>query len=157
MDYQRNHLIMAGYDPNFLGNNITLPVPSFAPSLAGDVLHSPRLENEIFAHYVNHSIITHRVRRSPIIACLTLPTNEFGGFFVLRLDGTRQDFSYHSRGRISRLRSMASGTSHSVWIFDPSSGMPYRTQGRIENIDCGVMVAVTVLSDASSESCCDFV
>ena len=66
---------MAGYDPNFLGNNITLPIPSFAPSLAGDVLHSPRLADEIFAHYVNHSIITHRLRRSPIIACVNIDQN----------------------------------------------------------------------------------
>ncbi|MEA5541958.1 DNA/RNA non-specific endonuclease [Limnoraphis robusta Tam1] len=66
---------MAGYDPNFLGNNIILPVPTFTPSLAGDVLHNSLLADEIFAHYVNYSIITHRVRRSPIIACFNVDQN----------------------------------------------------------------------------------
>lgn len=67
----------AGYDPNFLDTNIILPVPSFAPSLAGDVLHSPLLAHEIFADYVNYSIITHRVKRSPMIACLNIDQNQF--------------------------------------------------------------------------------
>ena len=66
---------MAGYDPNFLGNGINLPVPSFAPSLAGDVLRSSLLEDDIFAGYINYSIITHRVRRSPIIACVNINQN----------------------------------------------------------------------------------
>lgn len=66
---------MLGYDPNFLGNNITLPVPTFIPSLAGNVLHNSLLENEIFAHYVNYSIITHRLRRSPLIACVNIDQN----------------------------------------------------------------------------------
>ncbi|MDY6938838.1 MAG: DNA/RNA non-specific endonuclease [Cyanobacteriota bacterium] len=63
---------MQGYDPAFLGNNITLPVPTFAPSLAGHVLHSARLADEIFANYVNYSIVTHRQKRSPIIACANI-------------------------------------------------------------------------------------
>ncbi|MEM7717177.1 MAG: DNA/RNA non-specific endonuclease [Cyanobacteria bacterium P01_A01_bin.68] len=66
---------MAGYDPNFLGNGINLPVPSFAPSLAGDVFRSSLLEDDIFAGYINYSIITHRVRRSPIIACVNIDQN----------------------------------------------------------------------------------
>ena len=66
---------MTGYDPNFLGNGITLPVPSFAPSLAGDVLRNDVLDDDIFANYVNYSIITHRVRRSPIIACVNIDQN----------------------------------------------------------------------------------
>ncbi|MDJ0733369.1 MAG: DNA/RNA non-specific endonuclease [Nostocaceae cyanobacterium] len=66
---------MAGYAPNFLGNGITLPVPKSTPSLAGDVLHSPLLEDDIFADYINYSIITHSVRRSPIIACINIDQN----------------------------------------------------------------------------------
>lgn len=67
--------IMAGYNPDFLGNGINLPVPSFAPSLAGDVLRSSLLEDDIFASYINYSIITHRIRRSPIVACFNLDQN----------------------------------------------------------------------------------
>ncbi len=66
---------MAGYNPDFLGNGIVLPVPSFAPSIAGDVLRSSLLEDDIFAPYVNYSIITHRVRRSPIVACVNIDQN----------------------------------------------------------------------------------
>lgn len=66
---------MAGYNPNFLGNDINLPVPSFNPSLSGDVLRSSLLEDEIFANYVNYSIITHRARRSPIISCVNIDQN----------------------------------------------------------------------------------
>ncbi len=66
---------MAGYNPDFLGNGINLPVPSFAPSLAGDVLRSSLLEDDIFATYINYSIITHRVRRSAIVTCVNIDQN----------------------------------------------------------------------------------
>jgi magnesium-transporting ATPase (P-type) len=48
---------------------------------------------------------------------LTLPGLKAWGFFVRRANLLRQDFSRQSRGRISQ----------SVRVFDPSSGMPYRT------------------------------
>lgn len=66
---------MAGYNPDFLGNGINLPVPTFDPSLAGDVLRSPLLEDEIFASYVNFSIITNRVKRSAIVTCVNIDQN----------------------------------------------------------------------------------
>ncbi len=66
---------MAGYNPDFLGDGIHLPVPSFTPSLAGDVLRSSLLEDDIFAAYVNYSIITHRVRRSPLLSCVNIDQN----------------------------------------------------------------------------------
>ncbi|MBE9211458.1 DNA/RNA non-specific endonuclease [Plectonema cf. radiosum LEGE 06105] len=66
---------MAGYNPDFLGNGINLPVPAFAPSLVGDVLRSSLLQDDIFASYINYSIITHRVRRSAIIACFNIDQN----------------------------------------------------------------------------------
>lgn len=67
--------IMAGYNPDFLGNGINLPVPSFAPSLAGDVLRNSLLEDDIFANYINYSIITNRVRRSTIVTCANIDQN----------------------------------------------------------------------------------
>lgn len=66
---------MTGYNPDFLGNDINLPVPNFAPSLAGDVLRSPLLKDDIFASYINYSIIMHRVRRSAIVACFNIDQN----------------------------------------------------------------------------------
>ncbi|MGF1672654.1 MAG: DNA/RNA non-specific endonuclease [Rivularia sp. (in: cyanobacteria)] len=66
---------MTGYNPDFLGNDINLPVPAFAPSIAGDVLRSPLLKDDIFASYINYSIIMHRVRRSAIVACFNIDQN----------------------------------------------------------------------------------
>ena len=66
---------MVGYDPNFLADNITLPLPGFNPSLAGNVLTKPELENGILANYINYTIITNKVRRSPILAALNINQN----------------------------------------------------------------------------------
>ena len=111
-----------GYDPKFLGSDIILPVPTFAPSLAGDVLHSNRLEDEIFAHYVNYSIITHRIKRSPIIACLNIDQNQLksvprrGGWNIdtrigaeFQLDNDYYRHNPWDRGHLARRASLAWG------------------------------------------------
>ncbi|MEL7039530.1 MAG: DNA/RNA non-specific endonuclease [Cyanobacteria bacterium J06592_8] len=113
---------MAGYDPQFLGNNITLPIPTFTPSLAGEVLHNSLLDNEILAHYVNYSIITHRTRRSPLIACVNIDQNlrkkvprtkdwkidsRIGAEFQLNNDYYRRN--PWDRGHLARRGSMAWG------------------------------------------------
>ncbi|MGB5769749.1 MAG: hypothetical protein WBM32_07755 [Crocosphaera sp.] len=56
---------MPGYDPNFLQEDISLPLPSFSPVLAGDVLVNSRLTDGFLADYVNYSIIT-RISHKPI-------------------------------------------------------------------------------------------
>ena len=66
---------MAGYDAEFLGNGITLSLPGFDPSLAGNVISNSRLREDIVADYINYSIITHQLRRSPILAALNIDQN----------------------------------------------------------------------------------
>ena len=66
---------MTGYDAKFLGSNITLPLPRFAPSLAGSVLTNPSL-NGHQADYVNYTVITNRERRAPILAALNIDQNK---------------------------------------------------------------------------------
>ncbi len=113
---------MAGYNPDFLGNGINLPVPTFAPSLAGDVLRSPLLEDDIFASYINYSIITHRLRRSAIIVCANIDQNLFknakrkkGWKIDTRIGADFQlDNDYYGnnpwdRGHLARRRSLAWG------------------------------------------------
>ena len=83
---------MTGYDPNFLGEGITLPLPRFAPSLAGLVVSNPRLTDNILADYVNYSIITNGERRSPVLAALNIDQN--------LLKGTRRNDNWRIDTRI---------------------------------------------------------
>ena len=66
---------MPGYDPNFLQEDISLPLPSFSPVLAGDVLVNSRLTDGFLADYVNYSIITHQQLRSPILCAFNIDQN----------------------------------------------------------------------------------
>lgn len=66
---------MNGYDPKFLGEELVLPLPDFSPSLAGDVVRNNLLSNGVLAHYVNYTIITHKLQRSPILAALNIDQN----------------------------------------------------------------------------------
>ena len=66
---------MVGYDPKFLADNLTLPLPGFNASLAGNVLNKPELEEGILANYINYTIITNKVRRSAILAALNIDQN----------------------------------------------------------------------------------
>lgn len=70
---------MVGYDPEFLGSGIDLPLPSFSPSLIGDVLNKPELRDGIYADYVHFTIIMNRARRSPILAALNIDQNLLKG------------------------------------------------------------------------------
>lgn len=64
--------IMNGYDPNFLGNGITLPLPAFSPTLIGNVLNKPELREGIYADYIHFTIAMNRERRSPIYTALNI-------------------------------------------------------------------------------------
>lgn len=58
------------YDPNFLGQ--PLPLPSFSPELEGLVLKKPELDNQIYAHYHNYTVVMHRELRTPLFAALNI-------------------------------------------------------------------------------------
>jgi endonuclease G len=67
---------MVGYDPDFLGSDIRLPLPQFSPALVGNVLNKLELRDGIYADYVNFTIVMNRVRRSPILAALNIDQNQ---------------------------------------------------------------------------------
>jgi len=68
---------MVGYDPDFLGSDIRLPMPQFSPALVGHVLNNRlELRDGIYADYVNFTIVMNRVRRSPILAALNIDQNK---------------------------------------------------------------------------------
>ena len=58
------------YDPNFLGQ--PLPLPSFSPELEGLVLKKPELDNQIYAHYHNYTVVMHCELRTPLFAALNV-------------------------------------------------------------------------------------
>lgn len=68
---------MVGYDPDFLGSDVRLPMPQFSPALVGHVLNNRlELRDGIYADYVNFTIVMNRVRRSPILAALNIDQNK---------------------------------------------------------------------------------
>ncbi|MEM9089312.1 MAG: DNA/RNA non-specific endonuclease [Cyanobacteria bacterium P01_F01_bin.53] len=70
---------MDGYNPTFLGNDTPLPLPSFSPSLVGNVLNRLELRDGIYADYVHYTIVMNRERRSPILAALNINQNLIKG------------------------------------------------------------------------------
>lgn len=70
---------MSAYDPDFLGSDISLPLPSFSPAIIGNVLNRLELRDGIYADYVNFTIVMNSVRRSPIYAALNIDQNLLKG------------------------------------------------------------------------------
>ena len=66
---------MTGYNKEFL-SGIVLPMPSFSPMLEETVLKSTALDEKIYAHYVNYSVITNKDKRSPILSALNIDQNK---------------------------------------------------------------------------------
>ncbi|MEL6161409.1 MAG: DNA/RNA non-specific endonuclease [Cyanobacteria bacterium J06627_32] len=67
---------MKGYNPNFLGEDIPLPLPAFSPAIVGHVLNDRlQLRDGTYADYVNYTIVMNRVRRSPLYAALNIDQN----------------------------------------------------------------------------------
>lgn len=67
---------MNGYDPDFLGNDISLPLPSFSPAVIGNVLNRLELRDGIYADYINYTIVMNKVRRSALFAALNIDQNQ---------------------------------------------------------------------------------
>lgn len=66
---------MVGYNPEFLGTDFPLPMPSFSPTLVGNVLRKPELRDDIYVDYINFTVIMNRVRRSPLVTALNIDQN----------------------------------------------------------------------------------
>lgn len=61
---------MTGYDPDFLTESV--PLPTFSPTLDGDVLRRPDLRHDVFADYVHYTVAMHRGFRTPLFAALNV-------------------------------------------------------------------------------------
>ena len=52
-----------GYDPNFIGDGISIPLPTFNPTLSESVLHRPSaLRNEIFLDKPHFTVVMNERR-----------------------------------------------------------------------------------------------
>lgn len=66
---------MFGYDPDFLGKELRVPLPNFSKELEPDVLTAKEVpettfQNNYYTNYVNYSVATNKSRRQPIIVAL---------------------------------------------------------------------------------------
>lgn len=65
------------YNPNFLGEDTPLPLPTLSPAVIGNVLSDRlQLRDGIYADYVNYTIVMNRLRRSPLYAALNIDQNQ---------------------------------------------------------------------------------
>lgn len=65
------------YNPNFLGDETLLSLPTFSPAVVGDVLNDRlQLRDGTYADYVNFTIVMNRLRRSPLYAALNIDQNQ---------------------------------------------------------------------------------
>jgi len=65
---------MPGYDPDFLG--VRLPIPGSSPSLTGDLVSNAQLRDDVYADYVNYTVITNAKARSPVVVALNIDQNK---------------------------------------------------------------------------------
>ncbi|MEO1790600.1 MAG: DNA/RNA non-specific endonuclease [Cyanobacteria bacterium J06629_19] len=68
------------YNPDFLGEDIPLPLPDFSPAVIGNVLNNRlQLRDGIYADYVNYTIVMNKERRAPLYAALNIDQNQLKG------------------------------------------------------------------------------
>ena len=115
---------MVGYNPEFLGTDFPLPMPSFSPTLVGNVLRKPELRDDIYVDYINFTVIMNRVRRSPLVTALNIDQNLLKKVqrkrgwdidtrvgFEYQLDNDYYANNYWDRGHLARRASAAWGNS----------------------------------------------
>lgn len=59
-----------GYDPDFLGVNV--PLPEFGPELVDFIVLRDQLRDGAFADYVNYTVATHAVLRTPVFSAMNI-------------------------------------------------------------------------------------
>ncbi len=67
------------YDLDFLGNNVSAPLPTFSASLDGHILRSDALREQIYADYPNFSVVMNHQRRSAAFVALNIDQSRLGG------------------------------------------------------------------------------
>ncbi len=66
---------MTGYNPNFLPKRV--PLPSFSPTVEGDVLQRTELRDGIYADYANYTIAMHKPFRTLLFAALNVDQKKY--------------------------------------------------------------------------------
>jgi endonuclease G len=67
------------YDIGFLGNGVEAPLPTFGPELAGDIVRSSHLRDEIYADYPTFSLVMNSRHRSAAFVALNIDQSRLGG------------------------------------------------------------------------------
>ncbi len=67
------------YDPNFLGNNVSAPLPTFGAGLEGHLYRSDDLREGIYADYPTFSVVMNSHRRSAAFVALNIDQSLLGG------------------------------------------------------------------------------
>ena len=67
------------YDIDFLGNGVKAPLPTFGPELAGDIVRSSNLRDEIYADYPTFSLVMNSRYRSAAFVALNIDQSKLGG------------------------------------------------------------------------------
>ena len=60
----------SGYDPDFLG--VCVPLPEFGPELVDFIVLQDGLRDGAFADYVNYTVATHAVLRTPVFSAMNI-------------------------------------------------------------------------------------
>lgn len=66
---------MHGYDPDFLGTEVFIPLPGFRKELRENVLCDKdfpdvNFQNQYYTRYINYSLATNKEKRQPIVVAL---------------------------------------------------------------------------------------
>ncbi len=114
------------YDIDFLGNGVKAPLPTFGPDLAGDIVRSSRLRDEIYADYPTFSLVMNKRQRSAAFVALNINQNQLGGkgskswtydTRVKRKHQLNNDYYKHNvwdRGHMARRASAAWGGTRAI-------------------------------------------
>ncbi len=66
------------YNPDFIGDGITVPLPVFSPKIAGAVVrNSALLRDDVYADYIHYSIVMNQQTKQLIYAASNINQNKF--------------------------------------------------------------------------------
>ena len=68
---------MAGYDPNFLGENFKIDIPTFNHEISTDVLIRDELRDNYIADYLHYSVVMSKKNRQAYISACNLDQKQY--------------------------------------------------------------------------------
>ncbi|MEO1238386.1 MAG: DNA/RNA non-specific endonuclease [Pseudomonadota bacterium] len=69
--------IRNGYDPNFLGDGVTIPLPSAGFAIADDVLKREEIEPDGIVNYIHYSVLMSRSNKQAFFSAANLDQNKY--------------------------------------------------------------------------------